>query len=147
MSSLILFSVLCFSDIYIVNFYRKWINLGFGFHSAMSGIYKSGTSNRRVCFRDMQIHISVTFLNFTTVLIFIASYFVFARFPYSVSCLSFQWRTEKSVCKFRQKLPVQLTFSAVENVATQFWISACFKLREMVQLPPVSNYSWKVSKR
>lgn len=147
MSSMILFSVFWFSDTYVGNFYRKRINLGFGFYSAMSGIYKSEIYNRRVCFRDMHIHINITFLNFTTVLIFRASYFVCARFPYCVNWLFFPWSTEKSVRKFRWKLPVLLTFSAVENVATQVWFSACFKLTEMVQLSPVSNYSWKASKR
>lgn len=146
-SSLILFSVIWFSDTYVGQFYRKWINLGFGFRSGMSGIYKSEICNRRVCFRDMHIHISIMFLNFTTVIIFRASYFVCARFPCCVNWLFSPRSTEKSVCKFRQKLPVLLTFSAVEKVATHFWFSACFKLTEMVQQLPVSNYSWKASER
>lgn len=130
MSFLKLFSVLWFSDTYVGNFYWKWINLGFGSHSAMSGIHKSEICNRRVCFRDTHIHISIKFLNFARVLIFGASYFVCARFPYCVHWLFFLWSTEKSVCKFRWKLSMLLTFSAVGNVATQFWFSAWSKLTE-----------------
>lgn len=42
----------------------------------MSGIYTSEIGNRGGCFRDMHIHISITFLNFTTIFVFRPSYFV-----------------------------------------------------------------------